>query len=126
MSWRSSASHLRPKSTIIRNCYVAKDRATALHEMAPYIEQYYDQVGGWGLFRDIIKSDSDQPDLATMLAGRVVFGSPDDVASELKRFNTRFGVNHVLCRVGWQGMDNRLVRAAVHLLGTEVLPRLAD
>jgi alkanesulfonate monooxygenase SsuD/methylene tetrahydromethanopterin reductase-like flavin-dependent oxidoreductase (luciferase family) len=111
--------------TIIRNCYVASDRETALREVAPYIEMYYQQVGGWGLFRDIVTSGSEHPDLSTLLEGRVIFGDPDDVARELRRYHTRFGVNHVLCRVGWQGMDTRLVSRAVHLLGTEVLPRLA-
>jgi alkanesulfonate monooxygenase SsuD/methylene tetrahydromethanopterin reductase-like flavin-dependent oxidoreductase (luciferase family) len=112
--------------SIIRHCYVARDRETALREVAPYIELYYQQFGGWGLFRDIIRTGGpDVPDLSAMLEGRVIFGSPDDVASELRRYRDEFGVNHVHCRVGWQGMDSRLVHRAVELLGQEVLPQVA-
>lgn len=113
--------------SIIRHCYVAQDRATALREVAPYIETYYQQFGGWGLFRDVIRSGGpDVPDLSAMLEGRVIFGGPDDVAAELRRYATEFGVNHVHCRVGWQGMDDTLVHRAVELLGKEVLPRVSD
>lgn len=113
--------------SIIRHCYVAKDRATALREVAPYIESYYQQFGNWGLFRDIVRNGGpDTPDLSGMLEGRVIFGSPDDVASELLRYRAEFGVQHVHCRVGWQGMDSRLVHNAVELLGKEVLPRVSE
>jgi len=113
-----------PEVSIIRHCYVAKDRETALEEVAPHIEGYYKQFGGWGLFRDVIKSGPEQPDPATILQGRVVFGGPDDVANQLRRYQEHFGVNQVFCRVGWPSMDNRLVSNAVRLLGSEVLPRL--
>jgi alkanesulfonate monooxygenase SsuD/methylene tetrahydromethanopterin reductase-like flavin-dependent oxidoreductase (luciferase family) len=59
-----------------------------------------------------------------MLRGRVILGSPEEVAAELRRYDERFGINHFLCRVGWPGMDPQQVHRAVHLLGTEVLPRL--
>jgi alkanesulfonate monooxygenase SsuD/methylene tetrahydromethanopterin reductase-like flavin-dependent oxidoreductase (luciferase family) len=109
---------------VIRNCYVASDRQTAFLEAAPYIEQYYRQFGGWGLFRDILTEGPAQPDLNALLAGRVVLGGPEEVAAELRRYQARFGANHFICRVGWQGMDNRLVAKAIDLLGHEVQPRL--
>jgi alkanesulfonate monooxygenase SsuD/methylene tetrahydromethanopterin reductase-like flavin-dependent oxidoreductase (luciferase family) len=116
---------VRPAETsVIRHCYVAKDRETALQEVAPYIEEYYKQFGGWGLFRDVIKSGPEQPDPSSVLQGRVIFGAPDEVAEQLRRYQERFGVNQVFCRVGWPGMGNRQVGNAVRLLGSEVLPRL--
>ena len=111
--------------SILRNCYVARDRQTALEEAAPYIENYYREFGNWGLFRDIVKETPDHPDQLTLLRDRVIIGSPADVAAELERYRKRFSVNHVVCRVGWQGMDNRLVANAIELLGREVVPRLS-
>jgi alkanesulfonate monooxygenase SsuD/methylene tetrahydromethanopterin reductase-like flavin-dependent oxidoreductase (luciferase family) len=113
-----------PETSIIRHCYVARDRETALREVAPYIEEYYKQFGAWGLFRDVIKSGPQQPDPLTVLQGRVIFGGPDEVAEQLRRYQERFGVTQVFCRVGWPGMDKSLVGNAVRLLGSEVLPRL--
>lgn len=110
----------------LRHCYVAADRATAIREAAPYVEVFYRQFGDWGLFRDVLKSGPDQPDLADVLRGRVVLGSPDDVAAELRRYSERFDYNHLLGYVGWPGMPHAQVRRAVELLGSEVLPRLND
>ena len=114
-----------PQMPALRHCYVAEDRETAIREAAPYVEEYYRQFGGWGLFRDVIKSGPEQPDQAAILRGRVVLGSPDDVVAEFQRYQERFGFDQFLCRIGWPGMDNRQVLKAVRLLGERVLPALA-
>lgn len=47
-------------------------------------------------------------------------------ASELLRYQSEFGVQHVHHRGGWQGMEDRLVHNAVELLGQQSLPRVSD
>jgi alkanesulfonate monooxygenase SsuD/methylene tetrahydromethanopterin reductase-like flavin-dependent oxidoreductase (luciferase family) len=113
-----------PEHCVIRHVYVARDRATALRDAAPFIAEYYRQFGGWGLFRDISTTGGEPPDVDAVLRGRVVLGDPDEVAAELRRYHARFGVDHFVCRIGWQGMDNRLIAESIRLCGTEVLPRL--
>lgn len=108
----------------LRHCYVAADHESAVREAAPYLEAYYKQFGDWGLFRDVIKSGPGTPGQAEILRGRVVLGSPDEVAAEFRSYHERFGIDHVLCRIGWPGMSQRQVLKAIELLGSEVLPRL--
>ncbi|HEX2172541.1 MAG TPA: LLM class flavin-dependent oxidoreductase [Dehalococcoidia bacterium] len=115
-----------PEMTGLRHCYVAADRQAAIREAGPYVESYYKQFGSWGLFRDVVKGGSEQPDQAEVLRGRVVLGGPDDVAEEFRRYNERFGLDHFLCRIGWPGMENRQVLRAIELLGEKVLPALRD
>lgn len=112
--------------TGLRHCYVAADRDTAMKEAAPYVAGYYKQFGNWGLFRDVVKGGSTDPDLAEVLRGRVVLGGPIDVTEELRSYNQRFGIDHFLCRIGWPGMEHRQVLRAIELLGERVLPALRD
>lgn len=113
-----------PEMPGLRHCYVAADRETALKEAAPYVEGYYRQFGSWGLFRDVVKGGPAEPDQAAILRGRVVLGGPEDVTQELRGYNERFGIDHVLCRIGWPGMEHRQVLRAIELLGERVLPAL--
>jgi alkanesulfonate monooxygenase SsuD/methylene tetrahydromethanopterin reductase-like flavin-dependent oxidoreductase (luciferase family) len=55
---------------------------------------------------------------------RFLIGDPDTVADELRRYERRLGVNFVVLRFQWAGMDHRRVTEAIRLMGTEVIPRL--
>jgi alkanesulfonate monooxygenase SsuD/methylene tetrahydromethanopterin reductase-like flavin-dependent oxidoreductase (luciferase family) len=55
---------------------------------------------------------------------RFLIGDPDTVADELRRYERRLGVNFVVLRLQWAGMDHKRVIEAIQLMGTEVIPRL--
>ena len=109
---------------MLRNVVVAPDRKTAVREAGPFQEASYRVFGQWGLFDTIGGAEKGQPDLDELLAGRVVIGSPEEVADELLSLAEATGCNRIVTRIQWLGMDQRLVLRSIELLGDRVLPML--
>ncbi|MDE0408960.1 MAG: LLM class flavin-dependent oxidoreductase [Alphaproteobacteria bacterium] len=109
---------------MLRNIVVAPDRQTAVREAGPFLEASYRVFGQWGLFRTIGGVGKEEPDLDELLAGRVVMGSPEEVADELLSLAEATGCNRIVTRIQWLGMDQRLVLRSIDLLSERVLPML--
>jgi len=107
-----------------RNIVIAPDRQTAVRDAGPFLEASYRVFGQWGLFRTIGGVGKDEPDLDELLAGRVVMGSPEEVADELLSLAEATGCNRIVTRIQWLGMDQRLVLRSIDLLADRVLPML--
>jgi alkanesulfonate monooxygenase SsuD/methylene tetrahydromethanopterin reductase-like flavin-dependent oxidoreductase (luciferase family) len=106
----------------LRNIVVAPDRATALREAGPFLEASYRVFGQWGLFTEVVGAGKSQLDLAELIAGRVVIGSPEECAGDLVRLARMTGFTRLIARVQWMGMDQRIVRRTIELLAERVLP----
>ena len=109
---------------MLRNIVVAPNRQTAIREAGPFLEASYRVFGQWGLFDTIGGAEKGQPDLDELLAGRVVIGSPEEVADELLLLAEATGCNRFVTRIQWLGMDQRLVLRSIDLLSERVLPIL--
>lgn len=109
---------------ILRNIVVAQDRETALRDAGPALEASYRTMGQAGLFTRIVGESSDQLDLERLIKGRVILGSPEEVATELKALRDAIGFNRLIARVQWMGLDQRSVLRTIELLAKDVLPRL--
>ncbi len=109
---------------ILRNIVVAPDRETALRDAAPYLAASYRVFGDAGLFRRIVGSGKDQLDLPELVDGRVVLGSPEEVAASLARLVRAGGFTRLVCRLQWLGMPQPLVLRSLELLSTRVMPLL--
>ena len=73
----------------------------------PFVSASYEQYGDAGLFRDVVaKAGSDPGRIADALGERLVVGSADDVAIELKRIVERLGVTD-----WWSGCSGSECRA---------------
>lgn len=117
------AEHGKPMPAafpLLRNIVVAPDRETALKEAGPFLEESYRVLGQWGLFSQVVGGE--RPDLETLIAGRVVLGSPEECAEELVRLARATGFTRLVARVQWLGMDQRIVLRTVELLANEVRP----
>jgi alkanesulfonate monooxygenase SsuD/methylene tetrahydromethanopterin reductase-like flavin-dependent oxidoreductase (luciferase family) len=111
---------------ILRNIVVAPDRETALREAGPRLAASYRVFGDAGLFRKVVGSGKDQLELAELLAGRVVIGSPEECAESLSRTIAAGGFTRLICRIQWMGMEQRIVLRSLELLAERVLPLLRD
>ena len=111
---------------VLRNIVVAKDRDAALREAGPALEASYRAMGESGLFTRIVGEASDQLDLERLIAGRVILGSPDEVADELIALRKAIGFDRLIARVQWMGLDQATVCRSIELIAREVMPRLAD
>jgi alkanesulfonate monooxygenase SsuD/methylene tetrahydromethanopterin reductase-like flavin-dependent oxidoreductase (luciferase family) len=105
------AAHGKPLPSdfpALRTIVVAPDRRTALREAGPYLEASYRLFGQWGLFKDVVGSGKNQLDLPELLAGRIVIGAPEQCAAELVRVVRAGGFTHLVCRMQWMGMEQRI------------------
>jgi alkanesulfonate monooxygenase SsuD/methylene tetrahydromethanopterin reductase-like flavin-dependent oxidoreductase (luciferase family) len=109
---------------LLRNVVVAPDRETALRDAGPALEASYRVFGQWGLFTDVVGAGKRQLDLTELVAGRVVLGSPEDCAAELRPLLDAGGFTRLVCRVQWMGMDQRVVLRTIALLAERVRPLL--
>ena len=109
---------------LLRNIVVAPDRETALRDAGPALEASYRVFGQWGLFTDVVGAGKRQLELAELVAGRVVLGSPEECAAELRSLLDAGGFTRLICRVQWMGMDQRVVLRTIALLGEHVRPLL--
>ncbi len=109
---------------VLRNIVVGPDRETAIRDAAPFLQASYEIFGNWGLFTDVVGAGKAQLDLAELLEGRVIIGSPEDCAAELSALAEATGATRLIARVQWLGMDQRLVLRTIELLANEVVPRI--
>lgn len=114
-----------PDVAALRHVHVAATFDAAVDEAGPYLEEYYQAFGSWGLFRDVIKLNRDSLERDEVLQGRPILGGPDDVVAQMQRFHELFGVTYFVCRVGQTRMPHPLVMKTIRQLGSDVLPQLS-
>jgi alkanesulfonate monooxygenase SsuD/methylene tetrahydromethanopterin reductase-like flavin-dependent oxidoreductase (luciferase family) len=113
-------------TAVLRNVFVGRDRETAAAACLPFVGASYEQYGDAGLFREVIaKAGSDPGRIADALGERLVVGSADDVAAELKRIVKRLRATKVVVRMQWLGMPSSLVEDSIIRFGRDVIPQLA-
>jgi len=109
---------------IIKELYVAADRRTAIQECRPFLEAKYKAYGAWG--QDKALPPGDRFDLAfeELVKDRFIIGDPDDCIRELTRYADALGVNCVIFRIQWPGMEQAKVLRTIKLLAERVMPAL--
>lgn len=114
----------RSPMPVLRNIVVAPSRKQALKDAGPYLAASYQAFGQQGLFREVIGNENDQFDLGRLTAGRVILGSPEEVADQLLTLQESLPYERLITRVQWMGMEQRLVLRSIDLLAERVLPAL--
>ena len=109
---------------VLRNIVVAESREAALRDAAPALLQSYRAMGQSGLFTQIVGEASDDIDLDRIIKGRVILGSPSEVAAELQRLRDAIGYNRLITRVQWMGLEQQTVLRSLELIAREVAPHL--
>lgn len=104
-----------------REMYVAKDRATAIATIRPYVEWLYRDRAAQGHNRALPESDRIDVDFETVLEGRFIIGSPEECRAAIARYQA-LGVEEIIVRCQWPGMDGTAAVEAIRLFGREVLP----
>lgn len=111
---------------IRRDIYVAETTEAAIDIAAPYILDKYDSLAKWGIIDDEDQELSRRERFERISEGRYVIGDPDEVVAELESLNDALGVDHLVARVQWPGMNHEHAMEAIELLGDEVIPRVAE
>jgi alkanesulfonate monooxygenase SsuD/methylene tetrahydromethanopterin reductase-like flavin-dependent oxidoreductase (luciferase family) len=111
---------------IIKELYVAPDRRTALQECRPYLEGKYKAYASWGQDKALPEGESFDVGFEELAKDRFIVGDPDDCVRELRRYASVLGVNCVILRIQWPGMEQAKVLQTIRLLAERVMPALRD
>lgn len=109
---------------IRRDIYVAETTEEAIETAAPHLLEKYESLVEWGIIEDDTTTTSEREQFERVREGRYLIGDPDRVIRELEDLNDRLGVDHLVARVQWPGMDHERATKAIELIGEEVIPRV--
>ena len=111
---------------MMRELYVAEDREAAYWESQPYLEGKYAAYASWGQDKAMPGEESFSVPYKDLAKDRFLLGSPDDVVSEINRYGKELGVNYMIFRMQWPGMDQKLTLRQIEIMGRDVIPRLKN
>lgn len=109
---------------LAREVFIDETRERAWERAKPYLEAKYRVYSEWGQDRVMPDSDAFGLDYRELARDRFLIGTPNDVLAGLQDCRRRLGVNLVIVRLQWAGMEGAEAERALRLLGTEVLPAL--
>lgn len=108
---------------LMREIFVAETRAEAVGLARPYLERKYKSYHEWGQDKAMPEGDNDLS-LAfdELLKDRFLFGSPEEVAEQIVRYNRELGVNSLMLGMQWVGMPQSQVLDSMRLFAGAVMP----
>jgi probable F420-dependent oxidoreductase len=90
------------------------------HIMVAYRREY---AGGW---RHPFIDASVATDLERLMADRFIIGGPDECVAQIRRFVTRYGMTHLICRTFFPGMSHAHIMRELELISREVMPAFRE
>ena len=118
------AGNPMPDLPMMRELYVAKDRETAYIESQPYLESKYAAYAAWGQDKVMPGNESFTVPYEELSRDRFLLGSPDDVAQEMRRYETELGATYLIFRMQWPGMPQSELLKQIELMGQDVIPKV--
>lgn len=110
---------------LLRECYLAEDRATAVAEATRFLAPKYRAYMSWEQDKALPAGESFDLGFTTLARDRFLIGDPAQAREEIARYRERLGITSLIVRVQWPGMDQARVLRTIRLLGEEVLPHVA-
>ncbi|WP_227378158.1 LLM class flavin-dependent oxidoreductase [Haladaptatus halobius] len=102
---------------VLREAFVLPDGDEAFDTVRPYLQQKFESYAGWGL------EGVDFDDFREASEDRFLIGSPESVLADLEEY-ADIGVNHVVLRVQYPGMDASTAKECLETISDEVIPHL--
>jgi probable F420-dependent oxidoreductase len=116
-------SHAVP-APLTREVVIAESDSRA-REMAErhLLVNYRDEYGG-GWEHPLIGNEDSAPvdQLEVLGQDRFIIGSPDTCIRQIRRFQESFGVDHLICRLYFPGIEHQFIMDELKLLAREVIP----
>ena len=109
---------------MMRELYIADNRETAFIESEPYLASKYKAYADWGQDKALPGEESFSVPYQDLAKDRFLLGSPDEVVSEIQRYEEELDANYLIFRMQWPGMEQSQVLKQIELLGKEVIPRV--
>lgn len=104
---------------VLREAFVLPDEKEAFETVEPYLRRKFESYASWGL------EDTDiVDDFQGTAEDRFVIGSPETVLTDLEEY-ADIGVEHIIFRLQYPGMDDKTTRKCIETITDEILPHLA-
>jgi len=107
---------------MMRELCIAEDRETAYTQSRPYLAGKYEAYAAWGQDRALPGNESFSIPYQELARDRFLLGSPSDVVQEIERYRDALGVNYLIFRMQWPGMEQAEVMRQIELMAREVIP----
>jgi alkanesulfonate monooxygenase SsuD/methylene tetrahydromethanopterin reductase-like flavin-dependent oxidoreductase (luciferase family) len=122
-----TSGHPSPRELpLLREAWLADTRERAWEEASPYLTRKYAVYSDWGQDRAVPANQTFDRPLQELARDRFIIGTPEDLLDSARRYADALGVNTLVLRVQWPGMQREQVLQQIRLLGEAVLPRLAS
>jgi alkanesulfonate monooxygenase SsuD/methylene tetrahydromethanopterin reductase-like flavin-dependent oxidoreductase (luciferase family) len=110
-----------------REVYVAEDDNTAWEEVGPsLLYEYEDVYGDYDDIEHSFRSDSAGEDAIESLRkhaeDRFIIGSPETAIEEIEAYQNTIGMDEVIMRMHFPGLDPDKSRKSMHLIAEDVMP----
>jgi len=112
------AAHGLPEPTdypVCREVYVARDGANALDEIRGPLLYKYSAYAAWGNER--VTTGQFEAGFDRFIQDKFIIGDAAFVRDEIARYRETIGMNHLVARMQWPGMEQDLVMKSIERLG---------
>ena len=109
---------------MMRELYLAQDQETAYLESQPYLEGKYSAYASWGQDKALPGEESFTMPFPDLARDRFLLGSPAQVVQEIRRYGDELGVNYLIFRLQWPGMDQGRALRQIEIMGRDVIPEV--
>lgn len=107
-------------SPVLRECYVGASSSSALEDCAQSLQYKYAAYHSWGQDKILPPEDRfDQP-FEDFRKNRFIIGDTRQVRDELQRYRDELGVDHLIMRMQWPGLDQDKVLQSIDRLGDAI------
>ena len=113
-----------PALPMMREGYVAQDREQAFVESQPYLEGKYAAYAAWGQDKELPGEESFSVPYADLARDRFILGSAEDLVQEIRRYEDQLGVNQLIFRMQWPGMEHEKLMREIDIMGRDVIPQI--
>ena len=108
---------------MMRELYVAQDREQAFRESRPYLEGKYAAYASWGQDKELPGEESFTVPYEDLARDRFLLGSAEEVVQEIRRYEDQLGVNQLIFRMQWPGMEHEKLMREIEIMGRDVIPQ---
>ena len=77
----------------------------------------YEAYASWGESTGFVPADRIRSDFDAFATQRFIIGSISEVADQIARYGEETGTDHMLLRVQWPGLDQKMVVRTLERLG---------
>lgn len=105
-----------------REVFVAEERGQAIDQAKRPLVEKYESYASWGSRSETHDPKSLDERFEEIRDGRFIIGTPEEVIREIEAYREDFGVDHLITRMQWPGMDDEAAETSMRLFQDEVAP----